>query len=156
MKKQRTMPGMTKRERWTALVLFLLLAVLIISLAGNLLLWQRLTGQRELPLTGTFQTGSGSQGSCFLFRDGNYCLYTQQDGVLQQGTVSAKGAGLYTLLDDGGGEGYLLRSHDGVYFVGGGEDAVLYTQLGQFLAMPSIPGGYPEWCRQPQSTPDSR
>ena len=148
---------MTKRERWTALALFLFLAALVVSLAGNLLLWERLTGQRELPLEGTFQAGSApGQERYFLFRDGNYCLYTQRDGVLKQGTVSAKGAGLYTLLDDGGGESYLLRDHDGVYVVDGGEDAVLYTQLGQFLALPSIPGGYPEWCRQPESAPRSK
>ena len=136
-------------SQWTILVLG---AGLMISLIANVYLLQ----QRNAPLPhlrGTYCTDASTGLGTYLIFDGEsrFCRYTQTEGVLDDGTCEDLGEGRYALRSDGWQGFAVLRDREGVHlFDGADSSAAFFERMGEFYAMPQIPGGYPDWLKPPR------
>lgn len=132
--------------------LLLLSVGLCLSLAGNLYLCAELNRQPP-PLRGTYCTNASAPGGQYLLFDGggHFCRYTQEDGVLDDGTCEDAGEGRYALRSQEGRGFCVLRDREGVYLFDGGENTVVFfpklKELGTAYLLADIPGGYPAWLR---------
>ena len=110
---------------------FLLLVVaLALSLLVNLVLYAKSTPAVPI-LQGTY-----SQGGLWMACDsvGHFCLYTQDEGLLEEGNYREEicmqaGEKLYTLTGVSGYQGDLLLTEEGVYVQTGQGDLVFLPQI---------------------------
>ena len=74
----------------STLSLILLIAVMLVSLAANLIQYERATSDIPLPITGSYCTNAFSTNCTYLVFDKteSYTLYNQTDGVLEQGSYA--------------------------------------------------------------------
>ena len=68
----------------------LLIVVMMVSLAANLMQYERATSDIPLPITGSYCTNAFSTDCTYLVFDKieSYTLYNQTDGVLEQGSYA--------------------------------------------------------------------
>lgn len=125
---------------------------LMVSLGWNAYFYSRLHGPLP-PLRGTYCTDASSPGGVYLIFDGEsrFCHYTQQEGVLDDGTCEDLGEGRYTLMSEEGRTFCVLQSRDGVYLFDGGENYVAFfpklKELGTAYGMFGNVDNWPEWLR---------
>lgn len=123
---------------------------LMISLAVNVYLCQSVPLPR---LRGTYCTDASAGLGTYLIFDGQgrFCRYTQTEGVLDDGTCEDLGEGRYALRSDGWQGFAVLRDREGAHlFDGADSSAAFFERMGEFYAMPQIPGGYPDWLKPPR------
>ena len=135
--------------QWAILVLG---AGLIVSLAWNAYFYSRLHGAPP-PLRGTYCTDASAPRGVYLIFDGEsrFCRYTQQEGVLDDGTCEEIGEGRYALRSGEGRTFCVLQNHDGVYLFDGGENYVAFfpklKDYGTAYGMFGNVDNWPEWLR---------
>ncbi|MBM6849987.1 hypothetical protein H9X91_00865 [Oscillibacter valericigenes] len=129
--------------------LLLVLALgLTASLTLNIALLQKQREEVPLDLRGTYQVGP-MYGAIYLLLDGegHFCRYTQETGVLDEGTCREQGDGYYTLQASDGGGYSLLRVDGGILLFDAGDNTLTqYEKRDNALFFASIPGPWPEWC----------
>ena len=125
---------------------------LILSLGWNAYFYNRIYGPLP-PMRGTYCTNaSASRGTYLIFDgEGRFCRYTQEEGVLDDGTCEEIGENRYALVSDAGRTFGILRNREGVYLFDGEENYIsffpkLKSGTAYFLA-----GGaeWPEWVNSP-------
>ena len=141
-----------KKQKITAAqwVIIVLGIGLMISLAVNVYLCQSVPLPR---LRGTYCTDASAGLGTYLIFDGQgrFCRYTQTEGVLDDGTCEDLGEGRYALRSDGWQGLAVLRDREGAHlFDGADSSAAFFERMGEFYAMPQIPGGYPDWLKPPR------
>lgn len=109
----------------------------------NLIQLDQWNSSRELSLAGSYSTQA--YGSVYVVFDkyGHYCKYTQQDGLLEEGTYVESGGNQYHLKGNAGESGDILLVKDGVYYTS--EDGSL-TYAPKFYDIPVFVGNWTlEW-----------
>ena len=144
-----------KPKRTAAQGAILVLGIgLMVSLAWNVFFYGRIYG--PLPhLRGTYCTDASTGLGTYLIFDGEgrFCRYTQQEGVLDDGTCEDLGEGRYALRS-GEGRGFcVLQNRDGVYLFDGEEPYISFfpklKEFGEPYLLFDIPGQYPDWLKPP-------
>ena len=103
----------------STLSLILLIAVMLVSLAANLMQYERATSDIPLPITGSYCTNAFSTDCTYLVFDKSqsYTLYNQTDGVLEQGSYAEYIGNHYSLTEDSGTQGNAILTEDGLYYI---------------------------------------
>lgn len=95
---------------------------------------------------GTYQAGNAATAVYLVFDDkGNFCRYTQQNGVLEEGIYLEDSPEQYTLTAS---DGYLcqaVRTRKGIYFFNGREAVALYVKANSALVFVGN-HEWPEWA----------
>lgn len=134
---------------------FLLLIALVISLFGNLMLYQKLTKPIRASIRGTFRTGESPMNETYLLFDneGNFCKYTQGIGsekiaTLNGGTYQSFDNEYYTFLTDTSEAFFGVRTEKEIsFYYPNNSTPEVYTRLSTALVLLDIPGEYPDWCK---------
>lgn len=135
--------GLLKEVPVCRLVFWGLVVAFCVSCCINLVQLDRWNSSRELSLPGSYSTQG--YGSVYLVLDkkGNYCKYTQQEGLLEEGTYVESGENQYHLEGNAGESGDILLVKDGVYYTS--EDGSL-TYAPKFSEIPTFVGNWTqEW-----------
>ena len=134
---------MKKKIVIPASVLILLIVVMMVSLAANLMQYERATSDIPLPITGSYCTNAFSTNCTYLVFDKteSYTLYNQTDGVLEQGSYAKYIDNQYSLKGNSGTEGTVILTEDGLYYIPA--DATV-TFFQRFSDIPTYIGSWVE------------
>lgn len=127
----------------STLSLILLIVVMLVSLAANLMQYERATSDIPLPITGSYCTNAFSTNCTYLVFDKteSYTLYNQTDGVLEQGSYAKYIDNQYSLTGDSGVAGNVILTEDGLYYIPA--DATV-TFFQRFSDIPTYIGSWVE------------
>ncbi len=131
-------------------VFWMLVALLLVSLFANVILFDRSASQKVPPLAGSYCTNTAASDGVYLVFDhyGNYCKYTQAQGLLEEGTYEQVNHNQYILTGSTGICSSLLLTHDGVYCASTDASLVYFPR---FSDIPTFVGNWREdWAGFPQ------
>ena len=144
-----------KKMTISVLSFWVLVVVLLISLLVNVIQFERLNSEDVLHLVGSYSTNASAADSTYLVFDknGNYCKYTQNGGLIEEGIYQESGSNQYLLKGNTGSSGSILLTEDGVYYYVSGEVSPLYFP--RFSDTPTFIGNWSEnwsgWSGSPNS-----
>lgn len=108
---------MKKKISISQVLLWILTAGLLVSLAFNLIQYNHANPSSPI-LRGTYSTNAMSGNGEYLAFDAeeHFCLYTQNEGLLEEGNYKQYGENLYRLESTSGNHSSILLTDDGVYY----------------------------------------
>lgn len=139
---------MKKKILIPQMLLWILVAGLLASLMFNLVQYNRADASSS-NLKGTYCTDvAGVNGTYLVFdANGHFCLYTQSQGLLEEGNYDECGENLYWIESTTGSKSNVLLAGDGVYYAS--EDGTL-ERYARFNDTPTFVGDWSqEWSHWP-------
>ncbi len=109
-----------KKKISVSVPLFLcIVSVLLFSLFGNIIQFNKLHSEKYLQLVGSYSTNSYSNDCVYLVfdKDGHYYKYKQTKGLLEEGDYTEYAKNQYSLNGKSGENSQILLTDDGVYYV---------------------------------------
>lgn len=142
---------MKKKISIPLVLLCLLIAGLLISLVFNCIQYDR--SMPSVPvLRGSYSTDSaGMHGRYLVFdMDGHFCLYSQTDGILEEGNYAEYGVNLYRLESTSGNYSSILLTEEGVYYSSADGTLELFSR---FSDTPTFIGNWAkDWKNWPEGS----
>jgi len=122
-------------------VFILLIAVLLVSLAANLIQLGQANSAAHQSITGSYCTYTlGPDGTYIVFeRDNSFTLYNQSEGVLEEGNYTEYIHHQYSLEGDSGTAGTVILTEDGLYYI---PDDASVTFFQRFSDTPTYVGSW--------------
>ncbi len=115
-------------------MVFILAGALMLSLVFNYAQYDLANSPPKSPVMGTYQAGNTVAAVYLVFDDkGNFCRYTQQNGVLEEGVYLEDSPEQYTLTASNGHLCQAVRTREGIYFFNGREAVALYVKVDSAL-----------------------
>ena len=108
---------MKKKISINLIGVIVLIIALIVSLSANILQFAKIP-PTLMGSYGLNQTDYLGENPYLIFDDkGNYCKYTQADGLLDKGTYTQDTTNQYTLIGDTGNTEKIILEEDGLYYI---------------------------------------
>lgn len=128
-------------------ILILLIVLLVVSFVFNLLQYTWADEPNHRQIVGTFCTSNGGPNALYIVlnRDGVYRIYTQFDGLLEEGYYKNYNRDNQFFLEGTSGEtGSIVFSkwEDGVYYASGDDPTQVF-----FFRLSDIPTYLGEWTK---------
>ena len=112
---------MKKKMSINLIGVIVLVIVLVVSLSANLLQFAMVHRKTPPTLMGSYgsnQPDHLGENPYLIFDDkGNYCKYTQTDGLLDEGRYTQDATNQYTLLGAAGSVEKIILEEDGLYHI---------------------------------------
>lgn len=141
---------MNRKIEFSKIGLWALLAVLLVSLVGNCIQYGRAYDDKMIPLQGFYSSDAGAgNGPYFAFDSkGHFCMYRQDQGVLEEGNYTEYGKNLYKLESTAGRCSSILLADEGVYYSSG--DGILV----HYLKTNDVPVFVGDWVKNWEHWPE--
>lgn len=112
---------MKKKISINAIMLFVLVIGLVVSLCTNVLQFAAANDEKLPTLTGSYghnQTDFKGNNPYLVFDGkGNYCKYSQSDGLLDEGKYTQNTANQYFLTGASGNTEEIILEENGLYYI---------------------------------------
>lgn len=143
---------MKRKISITAIGLWVLGAGLLASLIVNCVQYCLANPAAPILLQGAYSTDSaGINGRYLTFdKDGYFYLYSQSDGILEEGSCTESAENLYELDSTSGNHSSVLLTEDGVYYASADGTLELFSR---FSDVPAFIGDWvKDWDHRPEGT----
>ena len=139
---------MKKKISINPIIFFILITLLIVSLAINIYYVSALNKDASHTLVGSYgmnQSDTTGTNPYLVFDNlGNYCKYSQQEGVLEEGRYTQDTDKQFSLLGTTGETSKIILQEDGLYYISL-SDEPLVTFFPRFYDIPIFIG---EWAKE--------
>ena len=138
---------MKKKISINAITLLVLVIGLVMSLCANVLQFAAANGEKLPILTGSYghnQIDVEGKNPYLVFDSkGNYCKYSQTDGLLDEGKYTQNTANQYSLTGDSGNTEEIILEENGLYYISS-SDVLSVVFFPRFSDVPTFIGQWAE------------